>query len=69
MHLTATALGLAAKWSSPAVAYTRPFADWLGLGPEDRCLGFFYVGHPAGDWPRSRRRPVDEVVRWETEEG
>jgi nitroreductase len=64
MHLTATAMGLAAKWSSPAVCYTPELAAFLGLPESGRCLGFFYVGHPAGPWPTMRRSPVETRVTW-----
>lgn len=66
MHLTASAAGLAAYWSSPPLLATRAFAEWLGLGPKDRCLGLFYVGWPRAGlaWPRAVRKPVEEKVSW-----
>jgi nitroreductase len=64
--LSASAAGLAAYWSTPPLIGTRDFANWLGLGPEDRCLGLFYLG-----WPRENlqvaagnRHPVAEKIRW-----
>jgi nitroreductase len=66
MHLTASAAGLGAYWSSPPLVETRVFAEWLGLGPNDRCLGLFYVGWPKQGfvWPKAFRRPVEEKLRW-----
>ena len=66
MHLTASALGMAAFWSTPPVTYTREMADWLGwTGAGDRCLGLFYLGWPADEtWPDSPRRPMADKVVW-----
>jgi nitroreductase len=65
MHLTASAVGLGAKWSSPPVCYTRGMKAWLGLRAEDKCLGLFYIGWPMEgvEWPQaSPRRPIGEKV-------
>lgn len=67
MHLTATALGLAAKWSTPAVCYAQEFATWLALDGDVRCLGLFYVGQPAGEWPAGRRTPSAAKVAWRSD--
>jgi len=66
MHLTADAAGLAAYWSSPPLVGTRPFLDWLGMGPEDKCLGLFYIGWPKAGfvWPEARRKPVEQKIQW-----
>jgi nitroreductase len=64
--LSAHAAGLASYWSSPPLVYTNEFAQWLGLGGEDRCLGLFYLG-----WPKPGLRPaqgvrgaIDEKIEW-----
>lgn len=67
MALTCTAYGLGSFWSSPKVVYTEEMKTFLGLGPEDKCLGLFYVGYPAVDWPKSHRKPVEYVTEWITE--
>jgi len=66
MHLTASAAGLGAKWSSPPVCSTAEMKAWLGLRPQDRCLGLFYVGWPREGVvpPESPRRPVANKVTW-----
>lgn len=66
MHLTCTAYGLAAFWSSPALIYAPEMNAFLGLGEKDKCLGLFYVGYPAGEWPKSHRRPIEYVTEWIT---
>ena len=66
MHLAASAIGLGLYWSSPAVSYGEGFKKFLGLGEEDQCLGFLFVGWPKEDfeWPSSRRKPASEKLVW-----
>lgn len=66
MHLTASATGLGAFWSSPPVVYRAKLREALGLGPEDRCLGLFYLGWPkkVDEWPEGRRKPIEQKVEW-----
>lgn len=64
MHLTASALGMAAFWSSPPISYTDQMREWLGLeDPRDKCLGFFYLGWPKSEeWPESKRGNIMDKV-------
>ncbi len=64
MHLAARGLGLAGFWSSGAKAFHPKMAAFLGIAPPARCLGFFYVGWPAVQWPQGARRSVAEKVQW-----
>lgn len=64
MHLMASALGLAAKWTTNPVMNHPHVAETLGLTPPSRLLGFFFVGWPAGEWPEGKRRPVTDKVKW-----
>jgi nitroreductase len=64
MHLTCTAYGLGAFWATPAVIHTREMNAFLGLGENDKCLGLFYIGYPAIDWPKGQRRPIEYVTAW-----
>ncbi len=66
MALTCTAYGLGGFWSSPGIVYTQEMRDFLKLGPEDQCLGLFYMGYPSGDWPKSHRKPLEYVTEWIT---
>lgn len=66
MYLTCTAYGLGGFWSSPAMVYTDEMKQFLQLGENDRCLGFFYMGYPAGEWPKSHRKPLEYVTEWIT---
>jgi nitroreductase len=64
MHLMASALGLASKWTSGAVVLHPSVATVVGFAPDTKLYGFFYVGHPAIAWPTGQRRPIAEKVRW-----
>lgn len=66
MHLTCTAYGLGAYWSTGGATYTNEMKEFLGLGKNDKCLGFFLVGYPAGAWPNSHRKPLEYVTEWIT---
>lgn len=64
MHLTARAHGLGGFWSTNAAAISAEMRDFIGLGPEDRALGLFYLGHITGEWPSSPRGDIAEKVSW-----
>ncbi|MDP5172003.1 MAG: nitroreductase [Bacteroidia bacterium] len=68
MWLMTTALGLGGYWSTGGFTYRDALREWLGLGPQDKCLGFFYLGVPTGIIPPGRR-VVDwsEKVSWVSE--
>ena len=66
-HLAAAAAGLGVCWSSPPLCYSAEMKDYLGLNPEDDCLGLLYVGWPRHGyiWPgMPRREPAESKVTW-----
>lgn len=67
MHLTTTAYGLGGFWSTPKLVYSQEMNLFLGIGEEDKCLGLFYIGYPAIEWPKSHRKPLEYVTNWITE--
>merc|ERR1719231_2236945 len=69
MHLQAsTQTGLACYWSSwhEAARDSDAMRDFLGMGGEDRCLGFFMVAacDPTLKDSRSRRPEAHLSVEW-----
>lgn len=65
MYLTCTAYGLGAFWATGPVLTGAGIRQFLGLdGEEDQCLGLFYMGYPAIEWPKGYRKPLPDVVRW-----
>lgn len=66
MHLTCTAYGLGAFWSTPKLIYTAQMNDFLHLDEKDKCLGLFYIGYPAIEWPKAHRKPLEYTSEWIT---
>jgi nitroreductase len=64
LHLVAAAQGLAGMWLSKGVFRHPKVAEFVGLSPKGRLLGFFILGWPSIDWPAGERRPLSEKVRW-----
>ena len=65
IHLVASSLGYACKWTSGDIARHARVMQLVGLEPPSKLLGFLYIGTPAaGSAPTSQRAPVDDRVRW-----
>jgi nitroreductase len=64
MHLTCTAYGLGGFWSTPKLIYTQKMNLFLELDEKDKCLGLFYIGYPAHDWPIAHRKPLEYNTKW-----
>lgn len=67
MSLMATATGVAGYWSSwqEAAREAAEMKEFLGLAPQDRCLGVFSAGiSDRVDSYRGSRRPLEEKVEW-----
>lgn len=61
MWLSCAAIGLGSYWSSPRPALQA--AEWLGLAPGERCLGFFYLAwHEMPDVPGKRGNVAEKTV-------
>ncbi len=66
LHLMAAAQGLAGMWHSKGLSVSPDVAEYLGLRPPARLLGFFFFGWPKVDWPEGERKPLSEKVKWVT---
>ena len=65
MFLTTTAYGLASYWSTGGITYFEEAKFHFGLGPDDKLLGFFYIGHLAKPFGEGyKRMPVQDKVTW-----
>lgn len=64
MYLTCTAYGLGAFWATGGPMTGEAMRDFLGLGPADKAMGLFYIGYPAAEWPKSHRKPLEQVTTW-----
>ena len=67
MHLTATAYGLGAFWSTGFVAYHDKMKVFLQLTEKDKCLGFLYLGYPKDTWLEGNRQAIETKTRWVTD--
>jgi nitroreductase len=63
MLLAAHALGFAAKWATGKQAYDAGVREGLGLGPDDRIIGFLYLGSPAAGHEAPPRAGLEGIVR------
>jgi nitroreductase len=65
LHLSCTAYGLGGFWSTPKLIYSEAMNQFLGLEAKDKCLGLFYIGYPAIEWPKDQhRRPLEYNCTW-----
>lgn len=64
MHLTCTAYGIGGFWATPGLISSPKMNAFLNIGPEDKCLGIFYMGYPAEAWPKGQRRPLEYMTEW-----
>jgi nitroreductase len=64
LHLAAFAMGISGLWSTPQYLEDPKLRQFLQLEDQVRNFGFFYLGYHDGELPSSKRRPIDEKVRW-----
>lgn len=65
MFLTATAYGLGAYLSTGGITYLEAAKPYFNLRPEDKLIGFFYIGHKK-DLPHApiNRGDIAEKTKW-----
>ncbi len=64
IYLTITAYGIGGYWSTGGITYLEQAKPLFNLSPEDKFLGFFYLGYIRV--PSIRRTPgsIGEKVNW-----
>jgi nitroreductase len=62
--LGAHASGLGAMLRTGGVAYHPSVRKHLDLAPNERVVGFVYVGYPAGDRTLTERTSAGELTTW-----
>ncbi len=67
MYLTAAAYGAGGYLSTGGITYFEEAKEFFGLGTDDKLLGFFHLGIPKSELPKSKRSPIDTKVRWVNE--
>lgn len=56
LWLAANAFGVAGYWNSGGLKLEDQMKEDFGLRPDDRLLGFFYLGNTKEPWPKGRRQ-------------
>lgn len=64
IYLTITAYGYGGYWTTGGVTYNENAKPFFGLGPQDKLLGFFSLGHIAIQPDRGQRKSVEEKSTW-----
>jgi nitroreductase len=65
MFLTVTAYGLGSYFSSAGITYFEESKPYFDLKPDDKLLGFFYIGYVAKPFDApSKRGAIQEKVKW-----
>ena len=62
MWLSCASLGIGAYWSTPKESLGN--VAFLNLDENEKCLGLFYMGYPAIEWPESNRSDINEKIEW-----
>jgi nitroreductase len=62
--LAAHASGLGAMLRTGGVAYHPSIRRHLDLAPNERVVGFVYLGYPSGDRALTERTPASARTRW-----
>jgi nitroreductase len=64
IHLVATTAGLVGMWHSKGVSTHPHVAEFVGLTPPSRLLGFFWAGYPTVPWPEGERGPIADKIEF-----
>jgi nitroreductase len=68
IYLTATAYGVGGYWGSGGITYREEAKDFFGLDPQDKLLGFFYLGYPEKAPKAGTRGDIKDKVVWVEEQ-
>jgi len=62
MHLTCTAYDIGAYWSTPGmINYMKEFTE---QEENEKCLGFFYMGYYDKELLISKRKPLEQKIKY-----
>jgi len=66
MLLTISELKLGCYWGSGGITYLEEAKPFFDLEPNDIFMGFLFLGKFSGQWPKGRRKPISDKVKWVT---
>lgn len=64
IYLTATAYGIGGYWSTGGITFFEQAKAMFDLGPDDKLLGFFYLGYVRVPSAPRTPKPVMEKITW-----
>ncbi|MBO9634997.1 MAG: nitroreductase [Chitinophagaceae bacterium] len=64
IYLTATAYGIGGYWSTGGITFFEQAKAMFNLGPDDKLLGFFYLGYVRVPSAPRTPKPVMEKITW-----
>src|SRR4030095_16698804 len=64
IYLSLQAYGIGGYWTTGGATYYESAKSFFGLGPEDKLMGFFYLGYIATPSPQGKRKPIAEKSKW-----
>lgn len=60
--LAASAMGIGAYWSTPALIHS--LNSFLKLEDDEKCIGLFYMGYHEEELRKGNRTPIEEKITW-----
>lgn len=64
IYLSVTAYGYGGYWTTGGITYLPQAKHFFDLGPNDKLLGFFYIGQVAVPSPKGKRISIEQKVEW-----
>ena len=65
IYLSVNAYGLGGYLSTGGITYLEEAKPYFDLEPEDKLIGFFFIGYPASiPETTSKRQPVEDKAKW-----
>lgn len=64
MYLTANAYGIGGYWSTGGITFIEEAKPLFNLGPDDKLMGFFYLGYIRVPSTDGKRGSIEEKVTW-----
>ncbi|WP_127125023.1 nitroreductase family protein [Pseudoflavitalea rhizosphaerae] len=64
IYLSATAYGIGGYWSTGGITFFEQAKAMFDLGPDDKLMGFFYLGYVRVPSAPRTPKPVMEKITW-----
>lgn len=64
IYLTATAYGIGGYWSTGGITFFEQAKAMVGLEPDDKLMGFFYLGYVRVPSAPRTPKPVEDKITW-----